>query len=90
MIMCAKVRFDILYGLGFYKEHTHTQTELTFTFIYRLLINKLRFQVIQTGIKRLKGSRLSSGFLLILHAFYWSLIQRDLAFRETMRDTRDP
>ena len=37
--MCTKARFDILYGLDFYKENTHRQTdrqtELTFAFIYR-------------------------------------------------------
>ena len=25
--MCAKARFDILYGLGFYKEHIDRQTD---------------------------------------------------------------
>ena len=38
--MCAKAHFDILYGLGFYREQTdrqtNTQTELLIAFIYRL------------------------------------------------------
>ena len=39
--MCVKARFDILYGLGFYKEHTHTHTH-TDMYLHEVLGNVLK------------------------------------------------